>query len=82
MRGRVDNGEIDVETARRIGSGLARYTNAESIAVGRDCRHSSPALAEALIEGVNSCGVDVTYLGPVATEVVYFYSGLYQVPGW
>lgn len=81
MRGRVDNGEIDVETARRIGAGLARYTDAESIAVGRDCRHSSPALAEALIKGVNSCGVDVTYLGPVATEVVYFYSGMYQVPG-
>ncbi len=81
MRGRVDNGEIDVETARRIGAGLAGYTDAESIAVGRDCRDSSPALAEALIEGVNSCGVDVTYLGPVATEVVYFYSGLYRVPG-
>lgn len=81
MRGRVDNGEIDAETARRIGSGLARYTDAEAVAVGRDCRDSSPALAEALIEGIISCGTDVAYLGPVATEVVYFYSGSQQVPG-
>lgn len=81
MRGRVDNGEIDAETARRIGIGLARYTGAEAVAVGRDCRDSSPALAAALIEGVRSCGVNVTDLGPVPTEVVYFHSGVRRIPG-
>lgn len=81
MRGRIDNGEIDAETARRIGVGLARYTGAEVIAVGRDCRASSPWLAEALIQGINSCGVDVADLGPAATEVVYFHSGRRNIPG-
>lgn len=81
VRGRVDNGQIDTDTARRIGTGFARYTGAETVAVGRDCRASSPSLAAALIEGVTSCGVDAVDLGPVATEVVYFHSGLRRIPG-
>jgi len=81
VRGRVDNGEIDLDTARRIGAGFARYTGSEMVAVGRDCRDSSPSLAAALIEGVTSCGVDAVDLGPVATEVVYFHSGLRRIPG-
>lgn len=51
------------------------------VAVGRDCRASSPSLAAAFIKGVNTCGVGVTDLGPVPTEVVYFHSGLRRVPG-
>lgn len=80
VRGRVDTGQIDIETAWRIGAGFARYTGAEKVAVGRDCRASSPSLAAAFIEGVNSCGVAAVDLGPVATEVVYFHSGLRHIP--
>ena len=81
VRGRVDNGQIDTGTAWRIGAGFARYTGAETIAVGRDCRASSPSLTAAFVEGVTSCGVDAVDLGPVATEVVYFHSGLHRIPG-
>ena len=81
VRGRVDTGELDAEAATRIGAGFARYTDADMVAIGRDCRTSSPALADAFIKGVISRGVDVTDLGQVPTEVVYFHSGLHEVPG-
>lgn len=51
------------------------------MAVGRDCRESSPLLASALIEGIASAGADVLDLGAVATEVVYYVSGAANVAG-
>ena len=51
------------------------------MAVGRDCRTSSPALAAALIKGLTSAGSPVLDLGQVATEVVYYVSGARSVAG-
>jgi phosphomannomutase/phosphoglucomutase len=42
------------------------------IAVGRDCRLTSPRLARALIAGVQDTGVDVIDLGVVPTPALYF----------
>lgn len=42
------------------------------LVVGRDGRLSSPALAEALIEGLLACGVEVLDLGLAATPLLYF----------
>lgn len=81
VRGRVDTGDLDVETAERIGAGFARYVDTPVVAVGRDCRTSSPVLAAAFTSGVNSQGVDVADLGLIPTEVLYFYSGIRAVPG-
>ena len=81
VRGRVDSGELDEETAERIGVGFARFVDAELVAVGRDCRTSSPSLAAAFMAGVNSQGVDVVDLGLIPTEVLYFHSGIRNVPG-
>ena len=81
VRGRVDTGELDEEAAERIGVGFARYAGAAAVALGRDCRASSPSLAAAFADGVTSQGVDVADLGQVPTEVVYFHSGRNQVPG-
>ena len=81
VRGRVDTGDLDEEVAERIGAGFARYVDAPVVAVGRDCRTSSPSLAAAFIDGVNSQGVDVVDLGLVPTEVLYFHSGNRSMPG-
>ena len=43
-----------------------------AIAVGRDGRHSGPALAAALSEGIRAAGVDVIDVGMVATPMIYF----------
>ena len=80
VRGRVDRGDLDEEIAERIGVGFARVTGAPTVAVGRDCRPSSASLAAAFGEGLLSQGCDVTDLGLVPTEVVYYHSGLHGVP--
>ncbi|HEU4318590.1 MAG TPA: phosphomannomutase/phosphoglucomutase [Acidimicrobiia bacterium] len=81
VRGRVDTGELDVELYRRIGRAVVSELGADRVAIGRDCRASSPELASALADGVLSVGADVIDLGEVPTDAVYYYSGAHQVHG-
>jgi len=81
IRGRTDNGELTPEVAARIGAAFARFASAKEMAVGRDCRLSSPGLAGAFIEGALGQGVNVLDLGEVATDTVYYVSGRHNVPG-
>jgi phosphomannomutase len=67
--------ELDPAIARRIGAAFASWSGAQEIVLGRDARLSSPDLAEALIEGAGSLGVDVVDLGLVSTDLLYFASG-------
>src|SRR5215210_1096800 len=79
IRGVVPD-QLDDDAARRIGAAFAEWSGASRIAVGRDCRLSSPSLSAALIDGVTSRGPDVWDLGLVSTDLVYFASGDLQVP--
>jgi phosphomannomutase len=81
IRGRADNGDLDEELYRRIGVSLVDDLDAWTVAVGRDCRVSSPGFFAALCEGVRSAGGDVIDLGEVPTDAVYYYSGASQVHG-
>ena len=81
IRGRTDNGEVDAELFRLVGGAFVALVEAESIAVGRDCRESSEGLFDALVAGMTRAGADVVDLGEVPTDLVYFYSGKYQLPG-
>lgn len=72
---------LEEEGVRRIGQGLARFFGAREVAVGHDARLSSPAWRDALAEGLRSEGVDVLDLGLTSTDMVYYASGRYQVPG-
>jgi phosphomannomutase len=65
-------GEINEATARAIGSAFVAYLKARRIAVGRDMRLSSPALAAAFIEGATSQGADVVDYGMISTDMLYF----------
>ena len=40
--------------------------------MGRDCRLSSPELAEAVAKGINSTGINVVDIGMVSTPMLYF----------
>src|SRR5262249_42554474 len=51
------------------------------IAVGRDMRLSSPQIAAAAISGAADAGADVTDLGLVGTEMVYFAVGELALDG-
>jgi phosphomannomutase len=64
--------EIDEDTARAIGAAFVAYLEAKRIAVGRDMRLSSPALAAAFIDGATAQGADVADYGMIATDMLYF----------
>jgi phosphomannomutase len=67
--------ELDEEGAYAIGRAYAEHFEPRRIAVGRDMRLSSPAMAEAVIRGVGDAGSDVLDIGLVGTEMVYFAVG-------
>jgi phosphomannomutase len=73
--------QLDEDVARRIGTAFARFTDASTIVLGRDCRLSSPSLAAAFAEGVTGRGADVIDLGLATTDMLYFASGKLEVPG-
>src|SRR5688572_10730183 len=54
IRGRTDTGELTPELARAVGGAFVLLTRASQIAVGRDCRASSPALAAAFVDGITA----------------------------
>ncbi|MGH8948575.1 MAG: phosphomannomutase/phosphoglucomutase [Acidimicrobiia bacterium] len=81
VRGRTDNGEVTPDLFRKIGGAFMLLVTADEVAVGRDCRESSDDLFDALVEGITTAGADVVDLGQVPTDLVYFYSGKYSVPG-
>src|SRR5919201_3672066 len=80
VRGVVPD-QLDEDAARRIGAAFADWAEAPRVAVGRDCRLSSPGLGGALMEGVTSTGADVWDLGLVSTDLLYFAAGDLNVPG-
>jgi phosphomannomutase len=73
--------QLDEDAARRIGAAFAEFAGADAIVVGRDCRSSSPALAEAFAEGVTGRGADVIDIGLATTDMLYLASGLLDLPG-
>jgi phosphomannomutase len=64
--------EVNEEAARAIGAAFVVYLKARRIAVSRDMRLSSPALAKAFIDGATSQGADVVDYGMMATDMLYF----------
>ncbi len=81
IRGRTDTGEIDPELYSAVGGAFVALLDAGEVAVGRDCRDSSPSLFDGLVRGITDAGSDVVDLGEVPTDLVYFYSGRHDVPG-
>jgi phosphomannomutase len=67
--------ELDEEGAYAIGRAYVDQFEPTRIAVGRDMRVSSPAMAEAVREGAADGGAEVLDLGMVGTEMVYFAVG-------
>jgi phosphomannomutase len=67
--------ELDEGGAYAIGRAFVEQFRPERIAIGHDMRSSSPAMAQALIDGAADAGADVLALGLVGTEMVYFAVG-------
>jgi len=67
--------ELNEGIAHTIGQAIAAYLRVPQIAVGRDMRLSSPALAQAVIQGLTDGGADVVELGLTSTDELYFAVG-------
>jgi phosphomannomutase len=73
--------ELDEEGAYAIARAYVEHFEPKHIAVGRDTRVSSPTMAAAAIRGAVDGGADVSDLGLVATEMLYFGVGHLDLDG-
>ena len=75
--------QINGEVARRVGRAFVDYLGGapRRIAVGRDVRLSSPEIAGGFVEGARSEGADVTDIGVVGTDMLYFYVASQDLDG-
>jgi phosphomannomutase len=80
VRGRVPD-ELDEGLAYQIGQAYAGLVGPRKIAVGRDIRHSSVPLQQALMRGLSDSGVHVADLGLTGTEGVYFATFAAELDG-
>lgn len=71
IRGRVPD-QLNPEIAYGIGRAFAQTVGMGSVVVGYDIRLDSPALAEAITNGLRDGGCDVVDIGLCGTEEVYF----------
>ena len=69
--GRTLTADIVAAIGQAVGSeAIARGRN--TVAIGRDGRHSGPELAAALARGLQASGVDVIDIGQATTPTLYF----------
>jgi phosphomannomutase/phosphoglucomutase len=83
IRGIVDR-DLDAGTVRDLGRAFGSTIAGDGggrVAVGMDVRESSPVLADALIEGILSTGVDAVDLGVVPTPLLYYAVHLKDLAG-
>jgi phosphomannomutase len=80
LRGRVPD-ELDEDIAWRVGRAFAKWRGANRVAIGRDVRPSSEALATALARGLTEGGADVADIGLCGTEEIYFAADHEQLDG-
>jgi phosphomannomutase len=71
IRGRLGI-DLDEEIAYRIGAAFAVVLKPKAVALGRDVRASSEALAKSVAQGLIDQGCEVLDLGPSGTEEMYF----------
>jgi phosphomannomutase/phosphoglucomutase len=83
IRGIVDE-DFDEDDCIALGKGFGTYFHREGIrriALGRDCRLSSPTLRDRLKEGLLSTGCDIVDVGICPTPTLYFAIRHLEVDG-
>ena len=73
----IYNVDFDRDTAYKVGFFLPELLGTKEVAVGRDCRVSSPEIHRYLVEGITDAGADVYDLGLSTTPMVYFATANY-----
>jgi phosphomannomutase/phosphoglucomutase len=71
--------DVAYTIGRAYGTCLINDYKKDKVIVGQDNRYSSESLANALIEGITSTGVDVIDIGLVTSPMVYYANELYGI---
>ena len=74
VRGVVDQ-DLNEEFVFNLGRAIGTYADqhkVKTMSIGRDCRLSSDAYHNFLIQGLNSCGIETIDIGLCATPMLYF----------
>ncbi len=74
IRGHAEE-QLDDAVVTQIGRAIGTRAQAQGhaqIVVGRDGRHSSPRIQQALLEGLLSTGIDCIDIGMLATPMMYY----------
>jgi phosphomannomutase len=69
--------EFTKDDAYKVGYFLPRLLNTDKVAIGHDCRLSSPEIYAAAIAGICDAGADAYVLGLATTPYVYFVTANY-----
>lgn len=78
IRGLSDS-QLTPELAYAYGRLFVQVIGAKKVAVGRDMRTSGEVLHAELVRGLTDQGADVLSVGLVATDMLYFATGKYDV---
>ena len=73
--------ELNDDIAYGIGRCFPSLVGGTRIVVGRDMRPTGERLFEAFARGATEAGADVTYIGMVSTDALYFAVGAYGFDG-
>ena len=73
--------QLNDELAYDIGRAFAEVLGKKNICIGRDMRPSGESLLEALSRGANDAGANVTQIGLVSTDALYFAVGKFGFDG-
>lgn len=77
----MQNTNLSHEFVRQVGRAFVAQFGLSNIAVGRDMRSSGQDLLNALVEGASEQGADVTEIGLVSTDALYFAVGKFGFDG-
>jgi len=80
IRGRIPD-ELNEDLAYRIGRAYAAYLKPEKVVVGHEISLSSPAITDALVEGLRDGGSNVFHIGQCGTEEIYFATSHFEMDG-
>lgn len=73
--------EVNEDLAYRVGRAYADLYHPTRVALGRDMRLSSEAIAAAVAQGLMDGGADVMDIGLCGTEMMYFATFYYELSG-
>jgi phosphomannomutase len=73
--------QINEDVAYAVGRAFVEVLGRTNICIGRDMRPSGESLMAALTKGATDAGADVTQIGMISTDCIYFAVGHYGFDG-